>query len=64
MMLLLEHVLTTLHSVTIRKILKKKAKFTDGINSLNFLFMAQQPLVGKELIIIEALRSHSDTQLD
>jgi hypothetical protein len=26
-----------------------------------FLFMAQQPLVGQGLLIIEAARSHSDT---
>jgi len=30
-------------------------------NKYNFLFMAKQPLLGQGLLIIEALRSYSDT---
>ena len=36
-------------------------EWTPRKESLRFLFMAQQPLVGHGLLIIEASRSHSDT---
>jgi hypothetical protein len=44
-----------------RKSRAKRLLASDGVSFMQYLFLAQQNLVGQGVLMIEASRSHSDT---